>query len=375
MTRHSKIITVIFALILISLVSITPLFSTPSISTYGTLEDSNLSIDASSWFDQNQGQIFSNQIMLNLLPTNFSFSPSGIFSFRQDNQKKVQFGVYYFQLIEFNDTNQNLIFDEGDDIINNVSLDDFVWSFQQYNFSSSEVVIPLIGVKPPISVVFILHLYLKTKNVSLSDRHPYINVTVPGDLTVKTFVVLRGYNWTAPSGEHPYNSRMLALEMAIKSEVTTGNQKHMFQLSNGSTINSSNPMNYTSPIPSIPGTNMCNISLITQNKVTHGELYWFNKAIADGELKDLNSSFKTNGTSFNLYLSVPYYGSNTLVLDPSFSMFNAPSGDMLRSIQSLLFILPYLTPSTGLSLLFLLGVISTSALIIGVVYYLKRKRI
>ncbi|MEM2143903.1 MAG: hypothetical protein QW279_00960 [Candidatus Jordarchaeaceae archaeon] len=374
MIRRSKLIAIIFALAFLLLLVMSPLLVASSVTHNITGYSSNSLMDTSSWFDENHGQLFSNKITLELLPANFGFSPSGIFSFRQDNQKTVEFGVYYSRIIEFNDTNGNKMFDVGESI-RNVSLDNFIWTHQKLNLSSGEVILPLIGIKPPISIVFWLHLYLATKNVTLSNEYSYLNFTVLGELSVKAFIMINGFDWTPNNGSLPTDSRMLALEMVLRSEVMPWNQKHLFQLSNGSRFNSTHSMNETRSIPPISGYESM-ISLVTPNNVTHGELRWFNKAITNGELKNLSASFITNGTSFNLYLSVPYYGSDTLFLDPSFSMQNAPSGGWQESLVLLVllfFILLYpYTPSTGLLTLSFL-MVSVATLIIVAVYYLRRK--
>lgn len=375
MIRRSKLIAIIFALAFLLLLVMSPLLVASSVTHNITGYSSNSLMDTASWFDENRGQLLSNKITLELLPANFSFSPSGIFSFRQDNQKIVEFGVHYSQIIEFNDTNGNKMFDVGESI-RNVSLDNFIWTHQKLNSSSGEVVLPLIGIKSHIIIFFWLHLYLATKNVTLGEEYSYLNFTVLGELSVKAFVMINGFDWTPDNGSLPTDSRMLALEMVLRSEVMPWNQKHLFQLSNGSRFNSTHSMSDTISIPSIPGTYESMISLVTPDNVTHGELRWFNKAITNGELKNLSASFITNGTSFNLYLSVPYYGNDTLFLDPSFSMQNAPSGGWQESLALLLFIslYPY-TSSAGLLLPLSCFMVSVAALITIVVYYLRRKRL
>ncbi|GEM_PF-6801011 len=372
MKRNPKLITIIFAAMLVSLIAATPLFSAPSQTAYTTLNQINSSSESTSWFDQTHGRLASNMIMLSLLNTDGSFLPSGIFSFTHTQQ--IHFGVYYPKLIEFNDTNQNGMFDKGDHILKNVSLDEFVWSSQP-SFNSDLVILPIIGIKPMTVIVFELHLYLTTKTVPLSGNYPYINITVPGEKTVKTFVKLRGYSWQPESGDYPYTHRMLALEISLKSSVKPSDEPHLFQLANGTLINSSTSMSDTEPVPLGPNTNISSISLVNLDNITRGGLYWFNNATKNEILIPLNSSFITNGTAFNLFLAVPYFNSSyTLVLDPAFSMDNPPppegTGELL---QSLLLLLPYLQTSTGL-LPFVFGGIVAVAVAAGVVCLLRRKR-
>lgn len=378
MIRHSRLFTILFALALLFFITITPLLSTPSVATFNAGKYINSQINASSWFVPAQGILYSNKIMLNLLPIGESFLPSGIFSFRQDPTKSDQFGVYYTKLIEFNDTNQNYIFDIEDHHINTIDLNDFSWSHRIDSASSEEVVLSQTGINfkftPPIVIKFWLHLYLVTKTVPISESYTWINFTVPGEFTIKTFIQIINYNWAPEDGNGDYDYRMLALNISLRNE---GNEKHLFQLANGTTIDSTEPMINTEPVPSVDEYESL-ISLITLNNVTRGELRWFNKAITGDESPTfLNSSFMTNGAAFNLYLSVPYYGNitgNTIFLDPSFSMYNPPSDNMLEILQSLFLVLYYYTPAIGLSHLIILGV-STVALIIAIVYYLRRKRI
>lgn len=375
MVRRSKIIIIIFTLMLIFLITITPLLVAPSIATYRTNESSNLSYEASSWFDESFGEIFSDIIMLSLLPINDSYLPSGIFSFRRDSQNKIQFGIYYPELIEFNDTNENYMFDKADLILKNVSLNDFNWTFQPPSFNAGVVTIPLVGIKYPTNIIkFKLNLYLTTQTVTLSEEYPDINFTVPGGVTIKTIIQISGYNWTEEDSNIDYDYRMLALKMALRSEVNPGNQKHLFQLANGAKVNSSDLMSDTIPVPFGSNMNVSSISLVNLNNILHGELNWFNNATEDDDLIPMNSSFMTNGTDFNLYLSVPYF-EETLVLDPSYSMHNPPSDNIQEIIQSIFLSLPYYTPSIGLLSIILLGSVSTAALIIGAVYYLRKKRI
>ncbi|MHA1431100.1 MAG: hypothetical protein ACTSRV_12020 [Candidatus Freyarchaeota archaeon] len=378
MIRHSRLFTILFALVLLLFITITPLLSTPSVATFNAGKYSNSQINASSWFLPAQGIFYSNKIMLNLLPAdNGSFLPSGIFSFKQDPTKSVQFGVYYTQLIEFNDTNQNGIFDIEDHPINTTDLKDFMWSRPNIDSASSEEVVLLqIGTSKFVPLIFIrfwLHLYFVNKTVPISPSYPEINFGVLGEFTIKTFIEIVNYQWAPEDGNGDYDYRMLALNISLRNE---GSEKHLFQLANGSIIDSTEPMINTEPVPSVDEYESL-ISLITLNNVTHGELRWFNKAITGDESPTfLNSSFMTNGTAFNLYLSVPYYGNtgNTIFLDPSFSMYNPPSDNMLEILQSLFLVLYYFTLGIGLSPLIILGV-STVALIIAIVYYLRRKRI
>ncbi|MGQ9721337.1 MAG: hypothetical protein ACUVXA_08450 [Candidatus Jordarchaeum sp.] len=378
MIRHSRLFTILFALALLFFITITPLLSTPSVATFNAGKYSNSQINASSWFLPAQGILYSNKIMLNLLPAdNGSFLPSGIFSFRQDPAKSVQFGVYYTHLIEFNDTNQNGIFDIEDHLINTTDLNDFIWFHPNIDSASSEVVLLQTGTSkfvPPIIINFWLHLYFVNKTVPISPSYPKINFGVLGEFTIKTFIQIVNYQWAPEDGNGDYDYRMLALNISLRNE---GNEKHLFQLANGSIIDSTEPMINTEPVPSVDEYESL-ISLITLNNVTRGELRWFNKAITGDESPTfLNSSFMTNGAAFNLYLSVPYYGNitgNTIFLDPSFSMYNPPSDNMLEILQSLFLVLYYYSPAIGLSHLIILGV-STVALIIAIVYYLRRKRI
>ncbi|MHA1430732.1 MAG: hypothetical protein ACTSRV_10145, partial [Candidatus Freyarchaeota archaeon] len=214
MKRNPKLITIIFAAMLVSLIAATPLFSAPSQTAYTTLNQINSSSESTSWFDQTHGRLASNMIMLSLLNTDGSFLPSGVFSFTQV-QQQIHFGVYYPKLIEFNDTNQNGMFDKGDHILKNVSLDEFDWSFQQPSFNSDVVILTIIGIKQMMTViVFELHLHLTTQTIHLSGN-PYINITVHGEKTVKTFVKLIVYRWQPESGGNPYTHRMLALEISL----------------------------------------------------------------------------------------------------------------------------------------------------------------
>ncbi|MEX2724483.1 MAG: hypothetical protein Q6367_011360 [Candidatus Freyarchaeota archaeon] len=378
MFRRAKLFAILFTLVLLFLIVIVPLLYAPSMATLSSGEYDNSQTNTLSGFNQSQGVLSSNKIMLSLLSSdNGSFLPSGIFSFTQDQAKKIQFGVHYSQLIEFNDTNQNGMFDFTDTQINTTSLEEFNWSYHIMS-NSGELVLYQIGINlkfmPPLVIFFWQNLYLTTKIVAISDRYPEINFTVLGDVTVKTLVLISNYKWAPEDGYGNYSSRMLALNIALRSEAMPGNEKHLFQLANGSKIDSTNSMVDTSPVPSVTGKNECLISLIALNNVTHGEMRWFNMAITGSEsLEPLNSSFMANGTAFNLYLSVPHFN-DTILLDPSFSMHNPPHDDAQELIPILFLVLYYYRPSVEPSHLIVLGV-TASALITFIVYCLKKKRI
>ncbi len=379
MFRSSKLFTILFTLVLLFFIVIVPLLSAPSVATLSIWEYGAPQVETSSGFNQSQGVLFSNKIMLSLLPSdNGSYLPSGIFSFTQNHTKNIQFGVHYNKLIEFNDTNQNGIFDLTDTQINTTDLAEFDWSYHIMS-NSGEVVLYQIGINlkftPPMIIIFWQNLYLTTKTVAISEHYPEINFTVLGDLTVKTLILISNYKWAPEDGYGNYSSRMLALNIALKSEVMPGNLKHLFQLANGSKIDSTNIMVNTSPVPSVTGNkNESLISLVTPDNVTHGQIRWFNLAVKEDEsLIPLNSSFMTNGTAFNLYSSVPHFDSSIL-LDPSFSMHNPPSDNAPEIIPPLHLVLYYYTFSMEPAPLIILGV-TAGALIAVIVYYLKRKGI
>ncbi len=379
MICRSKLFTIFFTLIILFLIVVVPLFSAATMATFSTWKYDDSQTNTSSWFNQSQGALFSNKVILSLLPTdNGSFLPSGIFSFRQDNAKRIQFGVYYNELIEFNDTNQNGIFDLSDTLINTTDLEEFNWSYY-FTSNSDEVILRQIGINlkftPPMVIIFWQHLYFITKTVAISGLYPEINFTVLGDYTIKTLISIVNYRWAPEEGYWDYDNRMLALGITLRSEAMPGNEKHLFQLANGSKIDSSNPMLDTCPVPSVPGNkNESLISLVALNNVTHGEIRWFNLAITGQEsLKPLSSSLRTNGTAFNLYLSVPYFN-DTILLDPSFSMHNPPSDNFQGLVPPLFLVLHHYTSSVGLFPLTILSV-SVGALIIVIFYYLKRKRV
>ncbi|MBS7249939.1 MAG: hypothetical protein KIH08_05020 [Candidatus Freyarchaeota archaeon] len=378
MFRRAKLFAILFTMVLLFLVVIVPSLYAPSVATLSSGEYDNSQTNTLSGFNQSQGVLSSNKIMLSLLTSdNGSFLPSGIFSFTQDQAKKIQFGVHYSQLIEFNDTNQNGMFDLTDTPINTTSLEEFNWSYHIMS-NSGEVVLYQIGINlkfmPPLVIIFWQNLYLATKIVAISERYPEINFTVLGEVTVKTLVLISNYKWAPEDGYGNYSSRMLALNIALRSEAMPGNEKHLFQLANGSKIDSTNIMVDTSPVPSVLGKNECLITLVTLNNVTHGEMRWFNMAITESEsLAPLNSSFMTNGTAFNLYLSVPHFN-DTILLDPSFSMHNPPHDNVQEFIPSLFLVLYSYRPSAEPSHLIVIGV-AASALITVIAYCLKRKRI
>jgi len=372
MKRNPKLITIIFAAMLVSLIAVTPLFGALSVAAYSSINHINPSSESTLWFDQNHGRLSSNMIMLSLLNTDGSFLPSGIFSFTHTQQ--IHFGVYYPKLIEFNDSNQNGIFDKNDYVLKNVSFDEFHWTFQP-NVTSNEVILTLVGYKTmPVITIFVeLHLYLTTQTVPLSGNYPYINITVPGEKTLKTFVKLDYYSWNSTSGDCPYTYRMLALEISLRSSINPGDEPHLFQLANGTLINSSLSMSDTEFAPLGSNINVSGISIVSLDNITRGEFYWFNNATTNENLISVGSSFKTNGTAFNLYLSVPYFGSETLVLDPAFSMDNPPSGGSEDIFQSLLFILPYFTSPMIQLPLMVVGAAAITIMVLGVAFYLRRK--
>ncbi|MHA1209422.1 MAG: hypothetical protein ACTSSA_07030 [Candidatus Freyarchaeota archaeon] len=294
---------------------------------------------------------------------------TGFGRFTPCDGRNMAFGLNMAMLIEFNDTNDNGVYDPGEPVLQEISLkDDFTWgAFVMSLDPAHELNISIEGSHKTssLTVTITLHVYINSAVITLPPGGTGdIDTTVPGKSAVKIDIKIENFPWSTPPGDS------LALVIVLDEEAESGCDPHLFNIGGtlvDSTDNAAGVIAQLNPDES-------EIYIVTPVGTIHAVFNWLNYAYRSGSVNQavtVSASYKVNGTDdgLYLYLCVDNFGADSLEFDPYLALAQESQINLLP-----LLLIGYIssTQQTQMVTLGAIGAITLVGLAAAVIYIRRR---
>ncbi|MFB0560023.1 MAG: hypothetical protein ACETWM_02140 [Candidatus Lokiarchaeia archaeon] len=277
-----------------------------------------------------------------------------------------EYGAIAFELtindiLEFNDTNDNGVYDDDDELNQKIELDDLDWQLVEFTVDpGQELRVALSGTSESygnLNITITFHIYVHSEVVTLPSSN--VDTTVPGKSAVKIDIQIAHFPWDTPG-----DSLALLVELDDDDDLL---DEHEFQIGDD-TFDDDDDI-YEDLVPQF-NADESEIYFVTEQGIIEAIFNWFNYAINGSGLADVTASYNISGDDdgLELYLCVDYFGDQTLIFDPYIGL----AQEQVSLLQ--LFVISYFASSQSAQLL-IYGLIGAVAVIgiIAATIYIRRK--